>query len=67
VITNDVTDSYQQVYIIAHIICNHSIFKVMKFFGVLYTGASDAGCIESLCVMLGQLTSTSMLYAEETS
>jgi hypothetical protein len=27
VITNDVSDSYQSVYVIAHIICNHPVYE----------------------------------------
>jgi hypothetical protein len=26
VITNDVSDSYQYIYVIAHIICNHTLY-----------------------------------------
>jgi len=31
VITNDVSDSYQQIYVIAHIICNHFVFGWVIF------------------------------------
>jgi len=30
VVTNDVSDSYQQIYVIAHIICNHTICLLIQ-------------------------------------
>jgi hypothetical protein len=44
VFTNDVSDSYQEIYVIAHIICNHGVFChpfVTRVIDVLLTAHCD--------------------------
>jgi len=42
IITNDVSCSYQQMYVVAHIICNHSIHEFVCVYARARTGTGES-------------------------
>jgi hypothetical protein len=58
VITNDVSDSYQSIYVIARVICNHAVYLIYTTFRGLALHPSDIFLLHFI------LRSVAMLWFE---